>query len=45
MTSQQDKRAKVGNQQDNDRRIMQDAGYAGPERRKGDRRLHQRRSA
>jgi hypothetical protein len=44
MADQEDKRGKTGERRANDRRIASDAAYAGPDRRKGDRRLHERRS-
>jgi hypothetical protein len=44
MTDQQDDRRTKDNRQGGDRRIAQDPNYSGPERRKGDRRQHDRRS-
>ena len=44
MADQQDKRASDNNRRGNDRRVTRDANYTGPERRKGDRRLYERRS-
>ncbi len=44
MADQQDKRASDNNRRDNDRRVKPDVNYSGPERRKGERRLHERRS-
>jgi hypothetical protein len=44
MTDQQDKKASDNNRRGNDRRVTRDTNYTGPERRKGERRLHERHS-
>ncbi len=44
MADRQDKRLSDKNRRGNDRRVINDANYTGPERRKGDRRLHERPS-
>lgn len=44
MPDQQDKRHSEKVRRGADRRITEDADFKGPERRKGERRLHERRS-
>ncbi len=44
MADKEDKRSKGEDQRGNYRRITPDTGYTGPERRKGDRRVHERRN-
>jgi len=44
MADEQDKRGKGGDRRSNDRRVATEPGYSGPDRRKGERRLHERRN-
>lgn len=43
MADEQDKRGNGGERRDADRRVGNEPGYTGPERRKGERRLYERR--
>lgn len=44
MAEQEDKRGKSSDRRGNDHRIASEPDYTGRERRKGDRRLHERRN-
>jgi hypothetical protein len=44
MADQEDKRGNGNDRRGTDRRVAADPTFTGPERRKGDRRLHERRN-